>query len=189
MTPEPQPAATPDPAPEHPLLASPEARAILGELERRLAVRLAGGVPVPGETLAGLEAGGAPHVAGWQTSEFWLSVLALVGVFALILAGKTDAQTGLLIIATIVPGYAVSRGLTKRGIGAVAAGILLALCVLPGCGTVSQAGAEYRRVVAAQSFTVTADGQRQTIGAGTTIYFRDPAQGALPAPPAVVSAK
>lgn len=56
---------------------------------------------------------------------------------------------------------------------------------LTGCtgagAEVAAVGRAYRSAVAAQSFTVAADGQRQTVEAGTTIFFRDPAQGALPA--------
>ena len=179
------------PAPQdHPLLQSPEARIILAEVERRYGGEPAS-LPMHLLTAEDSPAPVAPVVPGLKTTEFWVSVISILGVFGLVFANKLDAGTALLVIASIVPGYAISRGLTKRGaggaVGAVALGaaLLLPLSVLSGCANtqsaVAQAGADYRHAVAAQSFTANVDGRAQTVGVGTTIYFRDPAQGLLPA--------
>lgn len=53
---------------------------------------------------------------GWQTTEFWLSVLGLVFGFVLVLAG--NAETGKWLIGLSVAGYGLSRGIAKAGGGA-----------------------------------------------------------------------
>lgn len=87
--------------------------------------------PAPaGSLLAGETASASGLTPGWQTTEFWVSILSLVGVFVLILAEKIDAQTGLLILGSVIPGYAISRGLAKRGVlplTLLVAGLLLTL--------------------------------------------------------------
>jgi hypothetical protein len=54
---------------------------------------------------------------GWQSSEFWLTALIIVGVFVSLILGRIDVSD----IANLWPiiaggvGYALSRGLAKKG--------------------------------------------------------------------------
>jgi hypothetical protein len=52
---------------------------------------------------------------GIHSTEFWLSVLALLGIFALIGLGKINAQEGIGILAAALAaaGYSISRGMAK----------------------------------------------------------------------------
>lgn len=48
---------------------------------------------------------------GILTTEFWLTIAALVAGVALVIAGHSEI--GGAIIATAIPGYALSRGRAK----------------------------------------------------------------------------
>lgn len=51
---------------------------------------------------------------GWQTSEFWLSALALVCATVLRLTQNIDADAWMVVVTGSTVGYGVSRGLAKR---------------------------------------------------------------------------
>jgi hypothetical protein len=50
---------------------------------------------------------------GIQTTEFWVSALAIVGAVLLTLSGVIPGQWGILASAISAGAYAVSRGLAK----------------------------------------------------------------------------
>ena len=50
---------------------------------------------------------------GYWTTEFWLSLLGAVGGFYMVQWGG-HADIGVALLATSIPGYAVSRGIAKR---------------------------------------------------------------------------
>lgn len=51
---------------------------------------------------------------GWQTSEFWLSIAALITATVLTLADKIDGEKWMAVVSLVTGGYALSRGLAKR---------------------------------------------------------------------------
>lgn len=48
-----------------------------------------------------------------KTTEFWISVLVVVGTLALVLAGKVSADAWLSVAGVGSAGYAISRGIVK----------------------------------------------------------------------------
>ncbi len=50
---------------------------------------------------------------GKLTTEFWLTIVAIVAGVALVIAGHPEI--GGAILATAIPGYALSRGKAKGG--------------------------------------------------------------------------
>ena len=58
--------------------------------------------------------GDAPQARGVKTSEFWLSIAAMVAALTLVLAGHMDGDEAWKAIAGITAGYGLSRGLAKR---------------------------------------------------------------------------
>lgn len=51
---------------------------------------------------------------GWQTSEFWLSVLVIVAATVLRLTQNIDADAWMLATGSVGLGYPLSRGLAKK---------------------------------------------------------------------------
>lgn len=49
---------------------------------------------------------------GYLTTEFWLTIAALVAGVVLVVVGSEDM--GKWIISTAIPGYAISRGVAKK---------------------------------------------------------------------------
>jgi len=49
--------------------------------------------------------------AGWQSTEFWVSLAALVAGVVLVITGQ--GEIGQWIIAAATGGYSLSRGLAK----------------------------------------------------------------------------
>lgn len=54
---------------------------------------------------------------GWQTTEFWISTLLIVGAFLLVALDKVTVDQVLQLWPMFATGgaYAVSRGMAKRG--------------------------------------------------------------------------
>lgn len=51
---------------------------------------------------------------GWQTSEFWLSVVSIVCATALRVTHDIDADAWMVVVTGSTLGYAASRGIAKR---------------------------------------------------------------------------
>jgi hypothetical protein len=52
---------------------------------------------------------------GMRTSEFWLTLAAIVAATAGLLLGKIDADLWAVVVTGGSGAYAISRGITKRG--------------------------------------------------------------------------
>lgn len=52
---------------------------------------------------------------GYQTTEFWITVLTVIGALAAALAGDLSPQYAAFATAISTAAYALSRGLTKTG--------------------------------------------------------------------------
>lgn len=53
------------------------------------------------------------HKPGWQTSEFWTTMLLVVGVVAFSLSDSLPERWGAVAASVSVAAYSISRGLTK----------------------------------------------------------------------------
>lgn len=53
-------------------------------------------------------------VPGWQTTEFWLTVIATVLTFVLVVTGDVPAEAWPVVAGGGVAGYGISRGIAKR---------------------------------------------------------------------------
>lgn len=70
-----------------------------------------------------------PVKAGWKTTEFWLTVIAVVGSFSPLL----PAHLGTVLSSVAVTAYNVSRALVKAFAPPVAVALLAAACLASGC--------------------------------------------------------
>ena len=52
---------------------------------------------------------------GWKTTEFWMSVLSIVGGLGLQVGGLIPGNAGAIIAAVAGGAYQISRGLAKAG--------------------------------------------------------------------------
>lgn len=50
---------------------------------------------------------------GWKTSEFWVTVLAVIGLVASSVAASLAPRYAAIGVAISVAAYSISRGLTK----------------------------------------------------------------------------
>jgi hypothetical protein len=58
-----------------------------------------------------------PSKPGWQTTEFWISLVTLVCATVLVAMGKIDSGVWAAAAGVSSAGYALSRGLAKGGPG------------------------------------------------------------------------
>jgi magnesium-transporting ATPase (P-type) len=56
---------------------------------------------------------------GYKTSEFWLSVLAILGMAVAAVPGALPASVATIVSATVVAGYAIARALAKPTTGSM----------------------------------------------------------------------
>lgn len=50
---------------------------------------------------------------GLKTTEFWITVLAVIGTLALVWVGKVPADAWLSVVGVGTGAYAISRGIVK----------------------------------------------------------------------------
>jgi hypothetical protein len=67
-----------------------------------------------GEQVAIIPAKAAPAKPGWQTTEFWITVLTAVGATAAAATDNLPPRYATLATTISVVAYALSRGLAKR---------------------------------------------------------------------------
>ena len=52
---------------------------------------------------------------GTKTTEFWITIVSVIGVTVLLLHGDITQEQWTTVMAVIVPGYSLSRGISKVG--------------------------------------------------------------------------
>lgn len=94
------------PAATAPLLQTPEAQAIVAEAVAQAAANATPLAPLVLDS---------PVKAGWRTTEFWVTVVANLGLVLSAASGALPPPYAALASAASVFAYNVSRGLTKGG--------------------------------------------------------------------------